>query len=398
LPEFSVRQRLAAILAADVAGYSRLMAGDERATVAALDSARAVFRGHIDAHQGRVIDMAGDSVLAVFDTATGAVAAALAVQDGLAAMAQAVSEDRRMRFRIGVHLGDIMEKPDGTVYGDGVNIAARLEGLAEPGGITVSDSVQGAVRGKVAASFIDQGEQQVKNIAHPVRAFRVDAENSAPRISASHPELALPAKPSIAGLPSIAVLPFANMSGDPEQEYFADGIVEDIITALARIQLFFVIARNSSFTYKGKAVDIKQVGRELGVRYVLEGSIRKAGNRVRITGQLIEAENGSHVWADRFEGTLDDIFDLQDRITESVVGAIEPSIRRAEIDRVRLRPTNSLDAYDLCLRAVQNLRPGASRSALDEALGFLRRAIDLDPTFSLAKPALDKWSSIIDSR
>jgi len=385
LPEFSVRQRLAAILAADVAGYSRLMAGDERATVAALDSARGVFREHIDAHQGRVIDMAGDSVLAVFDTATGAVAAALAVQADLAAMAQAVSEDRRMRFRIGVHLGDIMEKPDGTVYGDGVNIAARLEGLAEPGGITVSDSVQGAVRGKVAASFIDQGEQQVKNIAHPVRAFRVDAGNSGPRISASHPELALPAKPSIAGLPSIAVLPFANMSGDPEQEYFADGIVEDIITALARIQLFFVIARNSSFTYKGKAVDIKQVGRELGVRYVLEGSIRKAGNRVRITGQLIEAENGSHVWADRFEGTLDDIFDLQDRITESVVGAIEPSIRRAEIDRIRLRPTNSLDAYDLCLRAVQNLRPGASRSALDEALGFLRRAIELDPAFSLAK-------------
>ncbi len=366
-----------------MAGYSRLMAGDERATVAALDSARGVFREHIDAHRGRVIDMAGDSVLAVFDTATGAVAAALAVQEGLAAMAQDVSEDRRMRFRIGVHLGDIMEKADGTVYGDGVNIAARLEGLAEPGGITVSDSVQGAVRGKVAASFIDQGEQQVKNIAHPVRAFRVDRENSGAGTPAAQPEPALPAKPAV--LPSIAVLPFANMSGDPEQEYFADGIVEDIITALSRMQSFFVIARNSSFTYKGKAVDIKQVGRELGVRYVLEGSIRKAGNRVRITGQLIEAENGSHVWADRFEGTLDDIFDLQDRITESVVGAIEPSIRRAEIERVRSKPTNNLDAYDLCLRATQNLRPGASRSALDEALGFLRRAIELDPAFSLAK-------------
>lgn len=323
--------------------------------------------------------MAGDSVLAVFETATGAVAAALAVQEGLAAMAQDVSEDRRMRFRIGVHLGDIMGKTDGTVYGDGVNIAARLEGLAEPGGIAVSDAVQGAVRGRVAASFIDQGEQQVKNIAHPVRAFRVDADNSGPRVSAGQPELALPTKPSI------AVLPFANMSGDPEQEYFADGIVEDIITALSRMQSFFVIARNSSFTYKGKAVDIKQVGRELGVRYVLEGSIRKAGNRVRITGQLIEAANGSHVWADRFEGALDDIFDLQDRITESVVGALEPSIRRAEIDRVRLKPTNNLDAYDLCLRAMPNLLPGASRSALDEALGFLRRAIELDPAFSLAK-------------
>jgi adenylate cyclase len=385
LPEFPVRQRLAAILAADVAGYSRLMAGDERATVAALDSARGVFREHIDAQQGRVIDMAGDSVLAVFDTATGAVAAALAVQEGLAAMAEDVSEDRKMRFRIGVHLGDIMEKTDGTVYGDGVNIAARLEGLAEPGGITVSDAVQGAVRGKVTAGFIDQGEQQVKNIPHPVRAFRVDRENSGAGTPAAQLEPALPAKPAIAALPSIAVLPFANMSGDAEQEYFADGIVEDIITALSRMQSFFVIARNSSFTYKGKAVDIKQVGRELGVRYVLEGSVRKAGNRVRITGQLIEAENGSHVWADRFDGALDDIFDLQDRITESVVGAIEPSIRRAEIDRVRLKPTNNLDAYDLCLRAMQHLRPGASGPALDEALGFLRRAIELDPAFSIAK-------------
>ena len=385
MTESSVRQRLAAILAADATGYSRLMAGDERATVAALDSARGVFREHIAANQGRVIDMAGDSVLAVFDTATGAVAAALAVQEVLAAMGQDVSEDRRMRFRIGVHLGDIIEKTDGTIYGDGVNIAARLEGLAVPGGIAVSDSVRGAVRGKVAAGFIDQGKQQVKNIPHPVRAFRVDAGNASPQSPAGKAELALPAKASIAALPSIAVLPFANMSADPEQEYFADGIVEDIITALSRMQSFFVIARNSSFTYKGKAVDIKQVGRELGVRYVLEGSIRKAGNRVRITGQLIEAENGSHVWADRFEGTLDDIFDLQDRITESVVGAIEPSIRRAEIDRVRLKPTNNLDAYDLCLRAVQRLRPGASRSELDEALGFLRRAIELDTAFSLAK-------------
>jgi adenylate cyclase len=379
LPESSVRQRLAAILAADVAGYSRLMAGDERSTVAALDSARGVFRQHIDAHQGRVIDMAGDSVLAVFDTATGAVAAALAVQAGLAAMAEDVSEDRRMRFRIGVHLGDIMEKTDGTVYGDGVNIAARLEGLAEPGGITVSDAVQGAVRGKVAAGFIDQGEQQVKNIPHPVRAFRVAAENSGLRISAGQPERALPEKLSI------AVLPFANMSGDPEQEYFADGIVDDIITALARMNWIFVIARNSSFTYKGKSVDIKQVGRELGVRYVLEGSIRKSGNRVRITGQLIEAENGRHVWADRFEGTLEDIFELQDRITEDVVAAIEPSVRRAEIDRARTKPTSNLQAYDLLLRALPNLVPGSSKLAIDDALGSIRQAIEMDPAYSLAK-------------
>lgn len=379
MPESSVRQRLAAILAADVAGYSRLMAGDERSTVAALDSARGVFRVHIDAHQGRVIDMAGDSVLAVFDTATGAVVAALAIQDRLAASAEELPEDRRMRFRIGVHLGDIMEKDDGTVYGDGVNIAARLEGLAEPGGITISDAVQGAVRGKVAAGFIDQGEQEVKNIPHPVRAYRVDADSSGRRTSAGQPELAPPEKLSI------AVLPFANMSGDPEQEYFADGIVDDIITALARMNWIFVIARNSSFTYKGKSVDIKQVGRELGVLYVLEGSVRKSGNRVRITGQLIEAENGRHVWADRFEGTLEDIFELQDRITEEVVAAIEPSVRRAEIDRARTKPTSNLQAYDLLLRALPNLVPGSSKSTLDDAFGSIQRAIEMDPAYSLAK-------------
>ena len=376
------RQRLAAILAADAAGYSRLMAADERATVAALDSARALFRVRIEAHQGRVVDMAGDSVLAVFETATGAVCAALAVQRDLEAADASVPEDRQMRFRIGIHLGDVIEKGDGTVYGDGVNIAARLQALAETAGITVSDAVHGAVRGKVTASFVDQGEQTVKNIPHPVRAFAVQTTGSAARPAPTPVETGAPLPANL----SIAVLPFTNMSGDPEQDYFADGMVEDITTALARMRAFFVIARNSTFVYKGKAVDIKQVGRELGVRYVLEGSVRKMGNRVRITGQLIEAQSGHHVWADRFEGTLEDVFDLQDRITESIVMAMEPNMRRAEIERARAKPAANLQAYDLLLRALAaGLMPGSTRAGRDEALVLIRRALEMDPRYSIAK-------------
>jgi adenylate cyclase len=376
-----LKQRLAAILAADAVGYSRLMAADDRATVASLDAARSVFRSQIESNQGRVIDMAGDSVLAVFETATGAVSAAVCIQRELNASGEAVAEDQRMRFRIGVHMGDLIEKADGTVYGDGVNIAARLQGLAEPGGITISDAVQGAVRGKVSATFVDQGEQQVKNIPHPVRAFAVRADGSATAPAAASTR----ATPSLPDRPSLAVLPFSNMSGDPEQEYFADGMVEDIITALARMGAFFVIARNSSFVYKGKAVDIKQVGRELGVRYVLEGSVRKAGNRIRITGQLIEAENGHHIWADRFEGTLEDVFDLQDRITESIVLAIEPSMRRAELERARIKPAANLQAYDLLLRALPGLSPGSTKAGKDETSSFIRRALEMDPHYALAK-------------
>ncbi len=373
------KQRLAAILAADAAGYSRLMAADERATMAALDAARALFRSKVEAHRGRVVDTAGDSVLAVFETAIGAVSAALAVQRDLDASCTSVPEDRQMRFRIGVHLGDVIEKGDGTVYGDGVNIAARLQALAEIGGITVSDAVQGAVRGRVTASFVDQGEQAVKNMPHPVRAFAVRTGELA-----AAPAFAAPVDTPLMPL-SIAVLPFTNMSGDPEQDYFADGMVEDIITALARMRIFFVIARNSSFVYKGRAVDIKQVGRELGVRYVLEGSVRRSGNRVRITGQLIEAENGHHVWADRFEGTLEDVFDLQDRITESIVSAMEPNLRRAEIARARVKPTANLQAYDLLLRGLPGLMPGSTRAAQDESASFLRQALEKDPRYALAK-------------
>ncbi len=392
MSESDFRQRLVAILAADAAGYSRLMAGDDRATVAALDAARAVFRQHIETHGGRVIDMAGDSVLAVFETATGAVAAALAIQSALHAAQASVPEERQMRFRIGVHLGDNIEKADGSVYGDGVNIAARLQSLADIGAIMVSDAVHGAVRGKVAASFEDRGEQSVKNIAHPVRTFALGPA-SAQAVPAS-PATAAPAEHPADGTDagnstsvsrtSIAVLPFTNMSGDPEQDYFADGMVEDIITALARMGAFFVVARNSSFVYKGRAVDIKQVGRELGVRYVLEGSVRKAGNRVRITGQLIEAESGLHVWADRFEGSLDDVFELQDRITEAITIAIEPSLVRAEIARARSVPASNLQAYDLVLRALSGLMPGTTREAKDQTMEYIRQALQKDPHYAMA--------------
>ncbi len=382
MAETTVRQRLAAILAADVAGYSRLMAGDERATLAALDFARGIFREHIETHQGRVIDMAGDSVLAVFETATGAVAAALAVQERLVAMAAAVPEDHQMRFRIGVHLGDVMEKTDGTIYGDGVNIAARLEGLAEPGGITVSDAVQGAVRGRVSATFADQGEQQVKNIVHTVHAYRlVKAQREAVTGALDRSSKPLSEKPSI------AVLPFANMSGDPEQEYFADGISEDIITGLSKLRWFFVIARNSSFVYKGKADDVKRVARELGVRYVLEGSVRKGGNRVRITAQLIDASTGSHIWADRYDGDLTDVFALQDEITKRVVAAIEPKLLEAEGIRSQSRSPEDLGAWDMVISA-NSLFWRLTKVEGNAAIAILQRAVERYPNYAPAHSML----------
>ena len=375
------RQRLVAILAADAAGYSRLMAADELATVAALESVRAMFRHGIEANQGRVIDMAGDSVLAVFDTATGAVTTALTVQHHVDALCKTTPEDRQMRFRIGIHLGDVIEKPDGTVYGDGVNVSARLQTLAGAGGIVVSEAVHGAVRGKVTTEFVDLGEHRMKNMPHSIRAFEVRAADRFGTTAPAHDR----GDQSPAESPSIAVLPFTNMSDDPAQDYFADGMVEEITTALARMRWLFVIARNSSFVYKGRAVDIKQVGRELGVRYVLEGSVRRAGHRIRIMAQLIEADNGHHVWAERFEGAIDDVFELQDQITENIVCAIEPNLRRAEMERVRVKPTSNLDAYDLLLRALPGLMPGVPRSGRDESLSFIRRALEKDPRYSLAK-------------
>jgi adenylate cyclase len=373
--ETGLKQRLAAILAADVAGYSRLMAIDDGGTVAALDAARAVFRAQIESNHGRVIDMAGDSVLAVFETATGAVNAAVAVQHTLSMASDAAPHDRQMRFRIGVHMGDVIEKADGTVYGDGVNIAARLEGLADPGGITVSDAVQGTVRGKVGANFVDQGEQQVKNIAHPVRAFKLMPAAAALPSPASMPRL--PDKPSL------AVLPFTNMSGDPEQEYFADGITEDIITDCSKISGLFVIARNSTFTFKKQSVDIKDVGRKLGVRHVLEGSVRRAGMRVRINVQLIDAESGGHVWADRYDRDLEDIFLVQDEVTRKIVQTLEVALTRSETARRQDRGKVNVEAYDHLVRGKSCILQ-FSAAGMIEARAMLERALAIDPGLAQA--------------
>lgn len=388
MPNTDFKQRLAAILAADAAGYSRLMAGDDRAAVAALDAARAVFRTQIEAHQGRVIDMAGDSVLAVFETAIGAVSTALAVQAELDALASGASNDCCMRFRIGVHLGDVLEKRDGTVYGDGVNIAARLQGLAEPGGITISESIRSAVRGKVAARFEDQGEQAVKNIPDAVRTFRVKPEGSGspkPSVGAAEIDLSLPDKASI------AVLPFANLSGDPEQEYFTDGISEDIITELSRFRSLFVIARNSSFTYKGKSVDVRTVGKELGVRYVLNGSIRRSGQRVRVTGQLVDALTGAHLWAEHYDRVLEDIFAVQEELTRQIVMAIAPEIDASEIARARRARPGNLSAHEIGLRAnADAMRAMLTTDAtlIGGTIEQAEEALALDPRCCVALHAL----------
>jgi TolB-like protein/class 3 adenylate cyclase len=380
-----VQRRLAAILAADVAEYSRLMGADEVWTMRELTQRRATLDGLITSHRGRIANTAGDSVLAEFGSAVDAVQCSVEAQAALAKANAGVSPDRHISFRIGVHVGDVMVK-GGDLFGDGVNIAARLEGIAEPGGICVSDDAYRQIRGKVHAGFDDLGVQTLKNIAEPMRAWRVrlgDASTGLVKPSSEppRPALALPDKPSI------AVLPFQNMSSDPEQEYFADGMVEEIITALSRNQQLFVIARNSSFTFKGRAVDIKQVSRDLGVRYVLEGSVRKSGNRIRITGQLIDAVSGTHLWADRYDGALEDVFELQDQIASSVVGAIAPSVTQAEMERAKRKSTNSLDAYDYYLRGLA-AHWQYTRDATDQAIGLYEQAIALDSQFAPAYSAL----------
>lgn len=380
----SSRRRLAAILSADAAGYSRLMAEDDRATLRALDAARSVFRRKIETHQGRVIDTAGDSILAAFETAIGAVAAALTAQPEIDALANALPNDRRLRFRIGIHLGDVIEKADGTVYGDGVNIAARLQGLAEPGGITVSESIREAVKGKVGATFEDQGQQTVKNITDPVRAYRVrplgGREPSAPAAATQAPPSGHASDLSLPDKPSIAVLPFLNMSSDPEQEFFADGITEDIITEISRFRSLLVIARNSTFTYKGKAVDVRRVAKELGVRYVLEGSVRKSANRIRVTAQLIDALSGVHIWAQKYDRVLEDIFAVQEELTQSIIVAIAPAIDGAVAMTVRRRPA-SASAYEMGLRAQADLRD-ANRNAdpalFEAGIATAREALAID--------------------
>jgi len=379
----SQTRRLAAILAADVAGYSRLMGADEEGTLAALKAIRRELADpKIKEHRGRIVKTTGDGLLLEFASVVDAVRCAVEVQRELAERNADVPPDRRIELRMGINVGDII-KDGRDIYGDGVNVAARLEALAEPGGICVSRVVRDQVRDKLAFSFEDMGEQQVKNIARPIRVHRIllgeRRDRSKTPMSGSQQDspLALPDKPSI------AVLPFQNMSGDSEQEYFADGMVEEIITALSRIKWLFVIARNSSFTYKGQAVDVKQVGRELGVRYVLEGSVRKADQRVRITGQLIDAVSGNHIWADRFDGSLKDIFELQDRVAVSVAGVIEPTLQAAEIRRSSERATSDLTAYDLYLRALALLRAGEKEQYL-KCLDTLRQATEYDPLYGPA--------------
>jgi TolB-like protein/class 3 adenylate cyclase len=372
-----VERRLAAILAADVAGYSRLMGADEEGTLAALKAIRRELSDpKIAEHHGRIVKTTGDGLLVEFASVVDAVRCAVEVQRAMAKRNAAVPAETRIEFRIGINLGDIISD-DNDIYGDGVNVAARLEALAESGGICVSRVVRDQVRDKLDVAFDDLGEQQVKNIARPVRVFAVRLGGEAAETPvAEKPPLPLPDKPSI------AVLPFQNMSGDPEQEYFVDGMVEEIITALSRIRWLFVIARNSTFTYKGQAIDVKQVGRELGVRYVLEGSVRKAGGRVRITAQLIDAETGAHLWADRFDGSLEDVFELQDKVASSVAGIIEPTLQAAETARSAGRPTADLTAYDLYLRARAMFM--SSAALIPEALQLLEQAIERDPSYGTA--------------
>src|SRR5712692_7746107 len=344
-----VERKLAAILAADVAGYSRLMGADEEGTLARLKALRAeLIDPSIAGYNGRIVKTTGDGLLVEFASVVDAMRCATAWQTAMADRPQPA--ETRIDFRIGVNLGDIIIDGD-DIFGDGVNIAARLEAMAEPGGICISRTVLTQTRGKLEFPVEDLGDQALKNIAQNVHVFRVRAQETA------MPETALP----LPEKPSIAVLSFQNMSGDPEQEFFADGIAEDVITLLSKSRGLFVIARNSSFTYKGRAIDVKMVGRELGVRYVLEGSVRKAANRVRVTAQLIEAATGGHLWADRFDGGLSDVFDLQDQVTESVVGAITPAVEKAEIERAKRKPTESLDAYALYLRGLARFYQLASR-------------------------------------
>ena len=374
-------------------GYSRLMGRDESGTLARLREHRKQRLEPVLArHGGRLVKLTGDGALAEFPSAVDALGAAIEFQQAMAEANRDLPEDSAIVFRIGLHLGDLIVDGD-DLYGDGVNVAARLEAEAPPGGIVISRDVHDAVAGRLKATFHDLGDLALKNIERPRPRIRrrsgtrpigrrrpIRRRACRPLQTLTVPLLALPDKPSI------AVLPFQNMSGDPEQEYFADGVVEDILTALSRVTWLFVIARNSSFTYKGRAVDVKQVGRELGVRYVLEGSIRKSANRLRITGQLIDAATGAHLWAQRFEGGLEDIFELQDKVTASVVGAIAPKLEQAEIVRATRKPTESLDAYDYYLRGRASWHKGFAydKGAIDEALLLFYRAIELDPEFAAA--------------
>ncbi len=376
MAEARVERRLAAILAADVAGYSRLMGVDEEGTLAALKAyRRELIDPKIAEHRGRIVKTTGDGALVEFASAVDAVRCAMEIQRATAERNAPVAEERRIEFRIGINVGDIIID-EGDIYGDGVNVAARVESLASPGGICLSANAYQQIKGKLPLNASDMGEQQLKNITHPVRVYSVRLDDTT-----TGPASVLPDKPSI------AVLPFQNMSGDPEQDYFADGMTEEIITTLSKVRWFFVISRNSSFTYKAKAVDVRQAARELGVRYVLEGSVRKAGNRVRITGQLIDAISDHHLWAERYDRELADIFAVQDEITEQVVAAIEPQLYAAEGIRAKRKPTESLDAWECVVRAL-SLMNTRSRPDILAARELLQKAIALDPTYAQAHALL----------
>ncbi len=383
-----VQRRLAAIFAADVEGYSRLMGADEVGTLRTLTAHREIMDRLIGEHGGRIANTAGDSVLAEFPSVVDAVQAAVEVQEALRTANATLPEDRQVRFRIGVHVGDVMVRR-GDLFGEGVNVAARLQAIAKPGGVCLSGSAHEHVRKILPLAYTDLGLQRAKNIQEPVRAYAVNGPASAVVETPSSPAVRDRPLP-LPDRPSIVVLPFTNLSGDPEQEFFADGMVEDITTALSRIRSLFVTGRNSSFTYKGKAVDVKQVGRDLGVRYVLEGSIRRSGPRLRVTAQLIETEQGSQIWAERYDRKLDDLFEVQDEITKEVAGAIEPQLLAAEAHRLEQHPTSDLQAWECAMRSL----PHIWRFTLEEtevAQEWLRRAIERDPTYAYAH-ALMGWS------
>ena len=365
----SQSRRLAAILAADIAGYSALMGSDEARTVRDLKGHQAVVLPMVGEFGGRVIDTAGDGILAEFPSVLNAVECAVVIQRKMVERNAAIEPERRMEFRIGINLGDVIYDGD-RIFGDGVNVAARLEGIAEPGGICVSGKVHEEIRAKIGLPYEDLGDKQLKNIAEPVRVYGIRL-GGAPRR----------AGPALPDKPSIAVLPFQNMSGDPEQEYFSDGMTEDLITDLSKVSGLFVIARNSSFAYKGRSVKVQEIGRDLGVRFVLEGSVRKAGNRVRITAQLIDAGSGGHLWAERFDRDLTDIFSTQDEVVEKIVGALAVKLTQGEVQRLRRRATANVQAYETWLRA-RELLSRSTRDAIAQAKVMYRRAIEIDASFA----------------
>ncbi|MDR3421777.1 MAG: adenylate/guanylate cyclase domain-containing protein [Xanthobacteraceae bacterium] len=401
MPE-SHSRRLAAILAADIADYSALMGADEARTVNDLKSHQAVVLPMVGDFSGRIIDTAGDGILAEFSSVVNAVECAVTIQRAMAERNSAVEPARRMQFRIGINLGDVIYDSE-RIFGDGINIAARLEGIAEPGGICVSAKVRDEIDGKMNFSCEDLGDRQLKNIARPVRVYRIRLDAAPAQPAPARP--APPLQPD--DKPSIAVLPFTNMSGDPEQEYFSDGITEDIITDLSKIGGLTVIARNSSFTYKGRAVDVRTVGRELVVRSVLEGSIRRAGQRVRITAQLIDTASGAHVWAERYDRDLTDIFEVQDDVTHRIVEALKVTLSPAENARLTDSGTSNIDAYDWALRGRELLLGNSkNRETFEQSKAFFTRAIEIDPSYSQAYAGLgmaymfdyqNRWSDDPDS-